>query len=41
MDNLFNIKEEILETSKIVEEELKTIFEELDKTCLESSAKVL
>lgn len=41
MDNLFNIKEEILETSKIVEKELKTIFEELDKTCLESSAKVL
>ena len=41
MDNLFNIKEEILETSKIVEEELKTFFEELDKTCLESSAKVL
>lgn len=41
MNNIFNIKEEILKTSDEVEEELKPIFNELDETCLKASAKVL
>ena len=41
MDNVFNIKKEILDTSDIAEEELKPIFKELDENCLKASSKVL
>ena len=40
-NNLFNIRQDILDMSNKVEEELNSIFRELDNNCLENSSKVL
>ena len=40
-NNLFNIRQDILDMSNKVEEELNPIFEELDNNCLKNSSKVL
>ena len=41
MNNIFNIRQDILEMSDRVEEELQPIFKELDDNCLNNSSKVL
>ena len=41
MENIFNIRQDILDMSNKVEDELHPIFKELDDNCLKNSSKVL